>query len=281
MSYKTILVHVDPSRNAAHRIKIAAELALAENAHLIGAAMTGISRFAYQDSTIDLSRTIVASYVDTMNQHANEALVQFEAIAQRVGVSSYEKRLVNDEPEGALCLQARFCDLVVVGQTDPDDSSARVISDLPEYVVLNCARPVLIVPYADRLEHVGTNALLAWDGSMEATRAMAGAIGLLQRARNVTLALFNTGQEADTHGAQAGAGAELARYLARHGIRAELAQQATELDVGDALLALAADRRSDLIVMGGYGHTRLREALLGGVSMTMLTTMTVPVLMSH
>ncbi len=279
MSYKTILVHVDQSRHAAQRIKIAADIAIAENAHLIGAAMTGVSRFAYQDSTVDLRRTVVTNYLDSVNDTANQALAQFDAIAQTMGVLSYEKRLVNDEPEGALCLQARYCDLVVVGQTDPDDSSTRVISDLPEYVVLNSARPVLIVPYAGQFDHVGNNALVAWDGSMEATRAVTDAIALLKRANNVTLALFNPSSQLDAHGEQPGA--DIALYLARHEIKVEIAQQTTELDVGNALLSLAADLRSDLIVMGGYGHTRFRELLLGGVTMTVLKTMTVPVLMSH
>jgi nucleotide-binding universal stress UspA family protein len=279
MSYKTILVHVDQSRHAAARIRIAADIALAENAHLIGVAMTGLSRFVSQDSGLDLTRTIVANHIETLHQRAKQALADFDAIAKQMAVLSYEKRLINDDPEGGLSLQARYCDLVVVSQTDPDEPISNVISDLPEYVMLNCARPVLIVPYAGQFDHIGDEALIAWDGSMEATRAVTNAIPLLRRAKNVTVALFNPTVQSDVHGEQPGA--DIALYLARHGIKIEVVEQRTNVDVGNALLSLAADLRSDLIVMGGYGHTRFRELLLGGATMVVLKTMTVPVLMSH
>lgn len=279
MSYKTILVHVDQSVHAATRIKIAAKIAMAENAHLVGAAMIGVSRFVYQDNAVDVTRTIVATQIDSLRERANHALAEFEAIAKKMGVLSCEKRLVNDEPEGGLCLQARYCDLVVVGQTDPDEASSRVVSDLPEFVALNCARPVLIVPYAGKFEHVGNNALVAWDGSMEATRAITNAIPLLKHAKNVAVVLFNPSRKSDVHGEQPGA--DIALYLTRHGIKVEVLQQNTDIDVGNALLSLTVDHSSDMIVMGCYGHTRFREVLLGGVTMTVLKTMTVPVLMSH
>jgi len=279
MSYKTILVHVDQSRHAAARIKIAAEIAVTENAHLIGAAMTGLSRFVYRDSAIDLTRTIVANHIDSLNQRANQALAEFDAIAKQIGVLSYEKRRGDDDPEGGLSLQARYSDLVVVSQTDPDEPVSKVISDLPEYVMLNCARPVLVVPFAGRFDHIGEEALIAWDGSMEATRAVTNAIPLLRRAKNVTVALFNPSAQSDIHGEQPGA--DIALYLARHEIKVEVVELRTNIDVGNALLSLAADVRSDLIVMGGYGHTRFRELLLGGATMLVLKTMTAPVLMSH
>jgi nucleotide-binding universal stress UspA family protein len=279
MSYKTILVHVDQSEHAATRIKIAAEIAMAENAHLVGVAMTGISRFLYQESAMDISGTIVAAQLDAMNDNAQQALTTFDTIASAMGVLSYEKRLVNDEPEGGLALQARYCDLVVVGQNDPDESFPSIVSDLPEYVMLNCARPVLIVPYVGEFPHLGQNALVAWDGSMEATRAVTNAIPLLKRAKNVAVVLFNPGKRSEVHGEQPGA--DIALYLARHDIKIEVLHEHTDIDIGNALLSLAADRQTDLIVMGGYGHTRFREVLLGGVTTTVLKTMTAPVLMSH
>ena len=279
MSYKTILVHVDQSKHAAARIRIAAEIALAENAHLIGAAMSGISRFIYQNSGTGFDLPVAAGDVDFLYQRANDALAQFDAIAGKMGVLSHEKRLINDEPDGGLALQARYCDLVVVGQTDPDEPSPSLIDDLPAYVVLHCARPVLIIPHSGRFDRVGSKPLLAWDGSMEATRALTNAIPLLKRAENVSLALFNSSSPYADHGEEAGA--DIALYLARHDIRVDVVQQATDIDVGNALLSLAADLRSDLIVMGGYGHARFREVLLGGVTLTVLKTMTIPVLMSH
>lgn len=274
MSYKTILVHVDQSRHTPERIKIAAKMAIAENAHLIGTAMTGISRFIYQDSAIFLPIQI-----DSLIEEAKQALRQFEAIAAQTGVLSYETRLIDDDPEGGLSLQARYSDLVVIGQTDPDDADFGVISDLPEYVMLNAARPVLVIPYIDGFDRVGANVLIAWNGSIEATRAIANAIPLLKRADNVAVAIFNPSAQYNLHGEQPGA--DIALYLARHKIKVDVVQETGTLDVGNALLSLAADKGADLIVAGGYGHTRFREVLLGGVTHTLLRTMTIPVLMSH
>ncbi|MES2069271.1 MAG: universal stress protein [Pseudomonadota bacterium] len=279
MSYKTILVHADLSRHAKQRIKIAADLAISENAHLIGAAMTGISRFVCKDGKLDPAYAMVSAHIEELKVRASQALSEFEAIASQMGVLSFEARLVNDEPEGGLALQARYCDLAVLGQTDPDEASPGLVSDLPEYVMLNCARPVLLIPHSGQIERLGNKVLVAWDGSIEASRAIANALPLLQRAKNVTVAVFNATAHSEVHGAQPGA--DIALYLARHGIKVEVVQKHIDFDIGSGLRLLAADTRSDLIVMGGYGHTRFREVLLGGVTLTMLRSMTIPVLMSH
>jgi nucleotide-binding universal stress UspA family protein len=278
MSYKTILVHADQSRHADERVRVAARLALAEGAHLVGTAMTGISRYLYQDSSIDLTRTVVAMHMDALYQRASDSLARFEELAAAAGVPTCERRLVDDEPEGGLALQSRYADVVVVSQTDPDDIPGRLTPRLPEYVMLNSARPVLVVPYAGVFEKVGEDVLVAWDASMEATRAVTNAIPMLKRARHVTIADFNP-SPFDAHGEQPGA--DIALYLARHGVNIEVSLQQSGIDVGNAMLSMAADRNCDLIVMGGYGHARFREMLLGGATETLLRTMTVPVLMSH
>ena len=114
---------------------------------------------------------------------------------------------------------------------------------------------------------------------MEATRAVTNALPLLTRARHVTLVVFNVSRFNGAHGQEPGA--DIALYLARHGVKVSVSSQFTELDIGNALLSLAADKGADLLVMGSYGHTRFREVLLGGVTQTILKTMTLPVLMSH
>ncbi|HEU4777965.1 MAG TPA: universal stress protein [Telluria sp.] len=276
MSYKTILVHVDSSPHCEQRVRAAATLAAQHGAHLIGAAMTGISHYIYEDNNIDFSQMVVAMHVEAMQTRAQAALARFEAIAREVGVDSVEARLLNDDPENAMAIQARYADLVVVSQTDVDDASARLTPGLPAYVMLTGGRPVLVVPYAGVFPALGSRVLLAWDGSMEATRAVQGALPLLERAASVTVAVFNPGE---AHGQQPGA--DIAVFLARHGVKVEVLEQHTRMHLGEALLSLAADHQSDLIVMGGYGHTRLRELLLGGVTETVLRSMTAPVLMAH
>lgn len=277
MSYKTILVHADLSIHAPARIRLAAAIANAEGAHLIGAAMTGISRFVYTDSSIELERSVVAGYVDTLHEHARQALDQFEALVREAGVRSSEARLVGDDPEGGLVLMSRFADLVVLSQTDPANPVTGVVRDLPEYVMLNVARPVLIVPYAGEGKVLGARALVAWDASLESSRALGNALPLLRHAAGVTVARVNAVEGP----ALAAESADLLAWLGRHGIDAQVLEPRTATDEGDALLSLAADRQAGLMVMGGYGHTRFRELLLGGVTKTVLASMTVPVLMAH
>lgn len=280
MSYKTILVHADSSIHAPARIRLAAALAKAEGAHLVGAAMTGVPRMSsllYADTSLELTRAVPAEVIDTLREHARQALEQFTALAQGAGVSSHEARLVDEDPEGGLVLLSRFADLVVLGQTDPAHRVEGVARDLPEYVMLNVARPVLLVPYAGQYADLDGKALAAWDGSIEASRALSHALPLLRRAAEVTVAQFDTAEP----GELAAQAPQLVEWLGRHGIKAGIHERRTDTDPGDALLSLAADLQAGLIVMGGYGHARFRELLLGGVTKTVLASMTVPVLMSH
>lgn len=279
MTYKTILVHVDQSRHAAERIRVACSIAISHGAHLVGVALTGVSRYIYQDNAFAVSGYVVASQVEALEEAARKALAEFESLVKQYGVTKYETRLVDDDPESGLVLQARYSDLVIVSQVDQSEAISRVFPDVPEYVMLNCARPVLVVPYAGKFEKVGRNVIVAWDGGLEATRAITNAMPMLKRADKVTLVVFNPGSRYDVHGEQPGA--DIALFLARHDIKVEVLQHTTNQDVGNSLLSLAADMSADSIVMGGYGHSRFKEVLLGGVTMTMLKTMTVPVLMSH
>lgn len=282
MSYKTVLVHVDNDKHASERIKLAARIAMNEEAHLIGAAPSGVSRFIYQSKFIYEGggmSTHLDSHLDELRKHAKEALTTFEKTAKTMGVRSYEARQVDDEAGGGVSLQARYSDLVVIGQTDVDEPSSTTLPDFPEFVIMNSGRPVLIVPYTGHFDTVAKRALIAWDASTSATRAVTAAIPLLKHAENVDVVVFNPDSRGDAHGEQPGA--DIALYLARHGIKVNVVRQKTDIDVGNALLSIAADLGSDLLVMGGYGHSRFREILLGGVTRTVLESMTVPVLMSH
>jgi nucleotide-binding universal stress UspA family protein len=279
MPYKTILIHVNESNHTAARVRIAARIAQQEGAHLIGAAMTGVSRYLYESGALDKNDPNLVAHLDMLRQRGERALAEFEAIVTQAGVPSYEKRLVDDEAGAGMATQASYADLVVLGQNDPDETLPTITHDFPEYVLLNCGRPLLLVPYAGRFENAGQNALIAWDASIAATRAVSNALPLLQRARIVHVAVFNAAEQPHRHGAEPGA--DIALYLARHGVNVAVNQQSADIDVGNALLSLATDLGSDLIVMGGYVHSRFRELLLGGVTRTILDTMTVPVLMAH
>lgn len=281
MSYKTVLLHVNQSAHAPERARVAARLARSFEAHLVGAAMSGISMEVYRNSAMMFAGPLPQAQFDTLARNAELALDRFEAVAQGEDVHSFERRLSDYEPQAGLVMQARYADLVVVSQADPDDADTSLIRDLPEYVALHGGRPVLVVPYAGKFDTLDRHALVAWDGSRSATRAMTDALPLLRRSRKVTLALFNPARMYGVHSELPGADAAL--FLARHGVTVEVQQQATPdgLDTGNALLSLAADLSADLLVMGAYGHTRWRETLLGGVTRTVLSDMTLPVLMSH
>lgn len=279
MSYKTILVHVDHSRHAPQRIRVAAEIALRDNAHLVGLAMTGVSRYLLDSDTVDQQEPVLLTHISALKKQAEQALEKYEELVRQMGVLSWERRLVDDEPAGGVSLEARYADLVVLGQTDTDEVLPAMMSDFPEYVVMYAGRPVLIVPYAGSFEHIGKKILVAWDGSMEASRAINGALPFLRQAHEVKVVVFNADKQVNVHGEQPGA--DIALYLARHGVNVDVLQETTDQDSGNALLSLAADTFADLLVMGCYAHSRFREVLLGGASRTVLESMTLPVLMAH
>ncbi len=279
MSFKTILVHVDETQRASERIKIAANMALADNAHLTGVALTGISRFLFHSAAAEMDDPSLAAHLSMLRERANRGAENFERVVHASDVTSFDFRIVDDEASAGIALQARYGDLVVIGQSDPNERSAAVTPGFPEFVVMNASRPVLIVPHTGRFPIVGNRVMIAWDASMEATHAVTAALPILKRAAIVQVVVFNPSATPDAHGDQAGA--DIALFLARHGVIVEVSQQQTEIGIGAALLSAAADLSSDLIVMGAYGHSRFREVILGGATRTMLDTMTVPVLMMH
>jgi nucleotide-binding universal stress UspA family protein len=279
MSYKTVLVHVDETNRSNCRVRIAAEIANLEEAHLIGTAVTGVSRFIYQDGNISANDPNLTIHLNFLRERAEKATANFNKTVSELGLSSYESTIANDEAGGGIGLQARYSDLVVLGQTNRDEPSPSVLPDFPEYIVMNSGRPVLIIPYAGDFTTVAKRPLISWDASRESTRAVTDAIPLLKRADLVQVAIFNSKAQPDAHGEQPGA--DIALFLARHGVKVEVSVHKTSTDIGNALLSLSHDLDSDMIVMGGYGHSRLREMIMGGVTRTVLESMTIPVFMSH
>lgn len=277
--YKTILVHVDETARSAQRIEAAARLAVRFEGHLVGAAMTGLSPYMFPVGSIEAGMPPVVSPIEALRAEANRALDRFDQAAKGAGVHAFERRLIDDEAGVGLALHARYSDLVVISQTAPDEFLPRLRSDFPEYVVLNCARPVLVLPHANPGRDIGRKVMIAWNGSPEAVRAITTAIALLQEAQNVDLVVFNASENAEAHGADPGA--DMALYLARHGVKVRVVTVQASRDDGDALLTFAADTGADLIVMGAYGHSRFREFLLGGMTRTALLTSPVALWMSH
>lgn len=277
--YKTILVHVDETVRSTERTRVAAALANRYEAHLVGAAMTGLSPSMFPIGSIGAGVPPIIFPIEELRDEANRALDLFDHTASSEGVNSYERRLVDDEAGIGMCLQARYSDLVVVSQTSLEQFYPRLRSDFPEYVLFNSSRPVLVLPQRTNHSEIGRTVTVAWNGSPEAIRAITTAIPLLKRAQKVDLVVLNAGKEADLHGEEAGT--DIALYLARHGIKVEVTATDAGRDDGDALLSFASEKGADLIVMGAYGHSRFREFLLGGMTRTALASSPVALWMSH
>jgi nucleotide-binding universal stress UspA family protein len=209
---------------------------------------------------------------------AQAAVTYFDEGARRVGVSA-DSRLVTlslAEASNTFGRLARRFDLSVVAQAEPDKLPGREL--LIEAALFESGRPVLVVPYIQsgglKLDRV----MVAWDGSRNAARAVADAMPLLARAKAVEVVVV-AGEPGKSDELP---GADIARHLARHGLKVNLQKIVSpDVDVANTLLSHAADAGTDFIVMGGYGHSRLREFVLGGATRGVLASMTVPVLMSH
>jgi nucleotide-binding universal stress UspA family protein len=279
MAYQTVLVHLDVDPHCAARVAGAAAL-VAPGGVLAGAAMSGVSRLLYRGSLDADSDQYLALHLAFLRERANAALAAFAQQATQPGMPACEGRLVDDEVAGGLSLEARVADLLVV--TQPDASS-----DLLAQVLPHAGRPVLVLPTAVAPEpaHI-RRVLVAWDASREAGRALASALPLLRQADTVDIVVCAT--DADSRLARDVHMADPLPWLARHGVRATLRQHAMEGGglfrrdaVGEALLSLARDTACDLMVMGAYAHSRLRETFLGGVTRTVLAQMHLPVLLEH
>jgi nucleotide-binding universal stress UspA family protein len=281
MSYKTILVHVDGSKHLYRRVETAARLAETCDAHLIGVALVELPAIFFDPPVVNPVDPAIEPALQVPRKRAVEALANFEQFARKFKVPSIETRLEENETARGVSLQARCCDLVVVGQYDPYDSGSSTKANFAETVILESGVPVLVVPFAHIPDGVAKRIVVSWNGSREAARAAHYALPLLRRAEHVEVAVFDPDVLPTTY--RAVPGKDILEWLGRHGITASVTRQATsaDVDIANALLALANDRLADLLVMGCYGHSRFRELVMGGVSREILGSMTLPVLMAH
>ena len=210
-------------------------------------------------------------------QAARTAIAGFEEAVRGSGVSAASHVLSTSLADAAETFGklARRFDLSVVAQAEPDKTARSMII---EAALFQSGRPVLVVPYVQREGLELDTVLVCWDGSRSAARAVADALPLLAKAKAVEVVLVASepGKSDEIPGA------DIALHLARHGLEVELKRiVSVDVDVTNVILSHAADIGCDLLVMGGYGHSQLREFLLGGVTRGILESMTVPTLMSH
>lgn len=282
--YKTIVVLIDGAAEQDSRLQAAALLANDHGAHLVGVASTGLNwlRNAMLSGSFGAPVPLPEGDFQRLRDDAGERLEAFRKQAARLGVASFEAHANDDDPAYALLLESRYADLVVLSRDRTAGEASGTlgrVAHLPEYVALHGARPVLVVPpdYADAA--IPGTAVVGWDGSMQAQRAISAALPLLARAASVRLAIVNPDRRPGMFGEQPGA--DMALYLARHGVRVEVVCERTVGTEGEVLMTLARDSGAGLLVTGAYGHSRYREWVLGGVTRELLERAPVPLLIAH
>ena len=279
MVYKTILVHCDAGRSLAARLATAVGLAERYQAHLVGLhARPPFQPPAFSEGSYPLELFFTQHEAAVKASEAAASAAFARAVKGKEITSEWHS--VDGHDDDVLTIHARYADLTVVGQSDPQSSGPLLPSDLPESVALATGRGTLVVPYIGTGKVPGSNVMLCWNASRESARAASEALPLLKAAGAVTVLIVEPGTSPAGHGAMPGA--DVATWLSRHGVKVTVQREAAaDGDVGAVILSRAMDLGTDLIVMGIYGHSRLRELVLGGASRTLLASMTVPVLMAH
>ncbi|HMN78942.1 MAG TPA: universal stress protein [Burkholderiaceae bacterium] len=277
MSYTSLLTLIDDSPDSERRIAYAIRLAAEHGAHLTG--LVAVEQVAPPAGVRGVNRMIAERYVldrsEQVREHADRLCSAFVERAKAGGVASVDTRVAPGIPFEALLASGRYFDAVVLSRPHADLQPGEMTIDATTDLVVELGRPLLLVPQSWREEPASGQLLLAWSGTRESARALSDAMPLLQRARQVDVCLVNVDQSVN------GRGEDIRALLTRHGVNAVLHHEISDLDIGNALLSRAADLGADMIVMGAFGHSPLRQQIFGGVSRSVIGSSPVPVLMSH
>jgi nucleotide-binding universal stress UspA family protein len=275
---KNLLVHIPSERPMRPVIDSAVSLAVARAAHLDAISV------GYESANIGLAvdggaavATVFEMERERALARANAALAVFEVEASNAGITYGIQALTGLPVDAAATVSAsaRLYDLTIVQQ--PDSDRHTFDNTMPQEILFQSGGPVLFIPNTHKGPFEPRRIGIAWDGSRLAARAVRDAASFLTRAQAITIISINESQEPASATAAA-----LATHLARHGLTAQIERaSADHADIQPIMLSIAADAGIDLIVMGGYGHSRWQERILGGVTRGMLQSMTVPTLMSH
>jgi nucleotide-binding universal stress UspA family protein len=288
MAIKDILVQVDGGKSAPARYAVAAELARTHSAHVTGLCLA-IEPAVPATILGMVPPELIATQREAVREQGETVIAEFRLALERTGTSG-EGRLVQVRDFDAVDVfiqHGRHSDVVILGQQDPSDILPVPLGFAAD-VLMGCGRPGIVIPYIGTSPVWGRQVLVAWDGGREAARAVHDAMPLLERADSVTVLSVNPDLSIDE---RRDPGADISLHLARHGVKVTaartIAQETSvghvilETSVSDVLLADIAENGIDLLVMGAYGHSRLREWVLGGVTRDLLAHMTVPVFLSH
>ncbi len=274
---KDIVVNLSLNTSRIATTRYAISVASTLQAHLAGIAFVYEPTFPSVYMTGSMHGSEVVFQREEAQRRANAAIAIFEEAARKASLA-VESHALDTTPVHAADQFARIArrfDLVIVGQAEHDKES--VENHIAEAAIFESGRPVLFVPYVHKVGLNLRHITVCWDGSRAATRAIADAMPFLTRAKLIDIIVM----ESERLKSEDFPGIDMARHLARHGLKVELKRIQLNMDVGNMILNYATDTATDMIVMGGFGHSRLREFILGGATRSLLETMTVPTLMSH
>jgi nucleotide-binding universal stress UspA family protein len=254
----------------------AASLAGYFNAHLTGVAFIYEPVIVAVELGVDDARFIEEQDVEAKrNAQAAIDRLEFEIRRENVSWATHQIGCSSVDASSRFAEIARGFDLAVVSQADPKRSN---VDDLiVEATLFESGRPTLIVPYIQAPPFKLDRIAICWDRSRPATRAIADSMPFLKRAHSIDL-ISIVGDSAPRNEL---VGADMAEHLSRHGLKIDIKQLQGASDVPSTILNFVSDTATDLLVMSGYGHSRLREFVLGGATRGILQSMTVPTLMSH
>ena len=286
MTYKTILVHINNERRLSGLLEAATAMAIAHRAHLIGLSVIPPVIIPQTSDIAIAVPSMIEAHRDAYRIEEARMRQAFETATQHTSAPGHftaEWRSL-DSYHLASAIQmilpvARASDLIVVSQADRNWDGT-VMLDFPDTLATDSGRPVLVVPNKPHKPFAAKRILVAWNGRREATRAVFDALPLLQKADEVKVLWLDPRDDSHTTGDLPAA--DLCATLARHGVKCDEASTLLpKSSVGETLLTEATKFGWDMLVMGCYGHSRIREFILGATSRHILTHMTVPVLMSH
>jgi nucleotide-binding universal stress UspA family protein len=279
MSIKTLLVVLRDEAEAQRVLPVAAQLAQSDNAHIL-ACHAEFSPIAYSTSVGFIDAKTIQDGMDAAEKRNTALHALVDDFASRQGLSIAWKSGITASGDSGLAAlsSALAADLIVAGQTDPSSQSQEWV-DL-EALLMESGRPVLLVPYVGVPEPKLSRCVVAWDGKREAARATFDALPFLKAAAKVDLVLVDA--QASSAQDPAVAGADIAETLARHGVAVTVHNLVSgNLSAGTVINNFLADNGADLLVMGAYSHSRMRQMIFGGVTKTMLASMTTLTFMSR
>ncbi len=279
MSYKTILVHLNDKRRAEALLEPAIRLATQYNAHLIG--MHVQASLPAPPIPVPYGSQVLGAVVAAERKETEDIAATFARMtAKQPFVAEWRAVKVPHVDLASVVMEhGRAADLIIAGQTDPDWDLSPLL-DFPERLALESGRPVLVVPYIGRYAEIGRNVVIAWKPGRESARAVFDALPILEGAGTVHILEI---KERSEHSKALAPDTSIAAALGRHGIKpsARTSVAAKDISTGDEILSRLSDLGADLLVMGAYGHSRMRELVFGGATRHVARHLTVPTLFSH